>query len=90
MGFLKKKISTLVCSGCDTKIGIQCGSCHRPLPPENYNANRSYICNCGAKCNQLTCPICGHTDDPWEFSCGSEIGITASDPRSSYPLGKGS
>lgn len=90
MSLLGRKISRLRCPECGEEIGIKCGDCGKRVPPERYSAGSNrYVCTCGHKCTSLECPYCQFTDDPYEFSCGSELGPLEVDMRASCRMGQG-
>ena len=90
MGLLTRKISKLKCPECREEIAIKCGDCGKRIPAERYNSGPNrYVCLCGHKCTSLECPYCHFTDEPFEFSCGSELGMLEPDMRDHCRMGQG-
>jgi hypothetical protein len=90
MGLLSRKISKLKCPECSEEIGIRCGGCDKRVSPERYSSGPNrYVCLCGHKCTSLECPYCHFTDEPYEFSCGSELSPLEPDMRSHCRMGQG-
>lgn len=84
MSFLKKKVTALKCPNddCRTEVRIRCGSCRKDVPLDRYQSGpKRFVCLCGNKCSQLTCPRCGHNDETFEFTVARELGVLDSDMR---------